>query len=119
MINSLLKTKKPETVRIFENLAYARCKLLEEEIPIELRAISYLRISCSSFQKLKALGVEKMSMHSQDFRFSLLLKSLTEYDTYWWSGCIVSDQGVLKSEDSVIENLLEPLSKLHFNCCTE
>jgi hypothetical protein len=114
MIHSLLKSKDPEITRISENLAYARHKLLEKEIPTQLRAISYLKISCSSFQNLKALGTNGMSIQPQNLRFSLLLKSLTEHNARWWERCMVSSQGILKSEDSVIENLLEPLSKLHF-----
>jgi hypothetical protein len=119
MINPLLKTRDPEITRISESLAYARGKLLEKEIPAQLRAISYLRISCSSFQKLRELGADGMSTQLRNVQFSLLLKSLTEYDARWWDRCIVSRRGVLKSEDSVIEHLLEPLSKIHFNYCAE
>jgi hypothetical protein len=118
MINSLVKTNYPEITRISENLAYARHKLLEKEMPMQLRAISYLRISCSSFKKLIELGADGMAVQPENIQFSLLLKSLTEYDSRWWDRCVVSSLGILKSEDSVIENLLAPLSKLHFYCCT-
>jgi hypothetical protein len=61
--------------------------------------------------------VDEISMRFQDIQFSLLLKLLAEYDSHWWDRCIVSSRGMLESEDSVIKNLLDPLSKIHLYCC--
>ncbi len=75
---------------------------------MQLRVTSYLRISCSSLQKLNRLGKYGIAIELQNIEYPLLLKLLTEYDSRWWEKCIVSSQGILRSEDSVIKNLLEP-----------
>jgi hypothetical protein len=113
----LTKTKDSETIKILRTLSYSRHKLLDKDIPMQLRATSYLRISCSSLKKLDNLESLSIEMQLQDIQFSLLLKSLTEYDSRWWDRCTVSSQGVLKSENSVIESLLEPLTQIHLYCC--
>jgi hypothetical protein len=117
MINSLTKTRAPETIKMLRNLSYARCKLLDKEISMQLRVMSYIRMSCSSFQNLKELNVNGVFIQLQDIQSFLLLKSLSEYDSRWWERCIVSNQDILESENSVIKDLLLPLSKLHCYCC--
>jgi hypothetical protein len=109
--------RDPEIVIIFRDLAYSRCQLLVKEIPMQLRVTSYLRISCSSLQKLNKLGKYGIEIELQNIEYPLLLKLLTEYDAHWWEKCMVSSQGILISEDSVIKNLLEPLSQVHTHCC--
>jgi hypothetical protein len=110
--------RDPEIVIIFRDLACSRYQLLVKEIPMQLRVISYLRISCSSLRKLNKLGAYGTEMEVQDIEYFLLLKVLTEYDSCWWKSCTVSSQGILRSEDSVIENILEPLAKFHVYCCS-
>jgi hypothetical protein len=110
--------RDPETIIILRDLAYSRCQLLVKEIPMQLRVTSYLRISCSSLQKLNKLGAYGTGTGFQHIQYFLLLKVLTEYDSCWWKRCILSSRGILKSEDSAIENILEPLSKFHAYCCS-
>ncbi len=117
LVASNVITRDPETLIICRNLAYSRGQLLKKEIPMQLRVISYLRISCSSLRKLKKLGESGIAIEFQNIEYPLLLKFLTEYDSHWWERCIVSRQGILSSEDSFINNLLEPLSQFHTYCC--
>jgi hypothetical protein len=114
----LTKTRDSEATKILRMLSYSRYKLLDKDIPIQLRVTSYLRISCSSLKKLNNLESLSIEIQPQDIQFSLLLKSLTEYDSCWWDRCTMSSQGVLKSENSVIKSFLEPLTKLHLYCCS-
>jgi hypothetical protein len=118
MNNSPNKTRDSETVQTFRALFYSRYKLLDKDIPMQLRATSYLRISCTSFKKLNDLELFESTAQLQDIQFSFLLKSLTKYDSCWWKKCTVSNQGILKSEDSAIKKLLEPLINLHVYCCS-
>jgi hypothetical protein len=112
------KIKDPEIVQTLRALFYSRHKLLDKDIPMQLRATSYLRISCSSFKKLNDLDPFKNTAQLREIQFSLLLKSLTKYDSCWWKKCTVSSQGILKSEDSEIKKLIEPLINLHIYCCS-
>jgi hypothetical protein len=112
MISSPTKISSSAIIRVFRTLVYARSKLLNRNIPMQLRAVSYLRISCSALQKLQDLGVG-LPIKTTSIRFSFLLNLLTEYDPCWWDKCTVSCQGILKSENSVIQDLLESPTQLH------
>lgn len=117
LVTSNVITSDPEILIICRNLAYSRSQLLKKEIPMQLRVTSYLRISCYSLRKLNKLGKYAIAIELQNIEYPLLLKLLTEYDAHWWERCMVSSEGILSSEDSVINNLLEPLSKVHAYCC--
>ncbi len=117
LVTSNVITRDSETLIICRNLAYSRDQLLKKEIPMQLRVTSYLRISCSSLQKLKKLGKHGIAIELQNIEYPLLLKLLTEYDSHWWEKCMVSNRGILKSKDSVIKPLLEPLSQVYAHCC--
>jgi hypothetical protein len=117
LVTSNVITRDPEMLIVCRNLAYSRSQLLKKEIPMKLRATSYLRISCSSLRKLNKLGKYGIAIELQSIEYPLLLKLLTEYDSHCWERCMVSSEGILRSEDSVIKKLLEPLSQVHTYCC--
>lgn len=84
-------------------LTFARQKLLKLRLPLCLRAISYLRISCSVMQKFEG----------QNTPYSSLLKLLSEYNVEWWNDCEISPSGILRSRVMAIKGLLQPLTQLH------
>ena len=94
-------------------LTFARKKILTNTIPFQLRAISYLRITCSVIQKFYCLESENHSIEPQKTPYLSLLKSLSEYKVEWWSDCEISESGILRSNVAVIERLLQPLTQLH------
>lgn len=112
MVRSPTEISSSAIIRVFRTLAYARAKLLNKSIPMQLRAVSYLRISCYSWQKLQNLGVG-LPIETANIQFSFLLNLLTKYDPCWWDKCTVSNQGILRSENNVIQDLLESSAQLH------
>ena len=107
-ITQLADDKSPSS-----QLTFARKKLLNTTVPLCLRAISYLRISCSILQKLDCLESENYVIELPKNPYLSLLKSLSEYKVEWWNDCEVSKSGILRSNVAVIEQLLRPLTLLH------
>ena len=93
-----------------DKLAFARKHLLNNTISFDLRAISYLRITCSVMYYLE-LG--NMAISSQKFSYLSLLNSLYNCQVEWWKHCQVSEEGILTSSIPEIEQLLQSLIKFH------
>ena len=108
-----LKMKLAFCQSLSSQLAFARQKLLNPTIPFQLRAISYLRISCSARQKFYCLESENRSSEPQKTPYLSLLNSLSEYQVEWWNNCEISEAGILSSNLAVIARLLQPVTQLH------
>jgi len=89
-------------------LTYAK-KLLAE-IPRQLRMIS-LRLCCTAIHKLYQTGLSGKNSVKEAFdgSYSHLLQALCNHNPEWWKHCWSSDRGILKSDDPVIDKLLQPL----------
>jgi hypothetical protein len=89
-------------------LHYAETKLLNE-MPQQLRMTSYLRLCCAAIRKLhQTTGKEIVGVTFND-SYSHLLQVLCNHNPQWWQRCLISDRGVLKSDDLIIDKLLQPL----------
>ncbi len=82
-----------------DKLQSARQKLQASEVPFFLRAVSFLRLSCSV-----------MRTHNP---YSELLKALVAHDPQWWTKCHITTHGDLGSTDLAISKLLQPINALH------
>ncbi len=92
---------------VLDQLAFARRKLLAPDIPLCLKAISYVRICCSAMKKLDYLP-SNHQYHKTPYLS--LLKSLSQTDSPWWNKCQVTYEGKLRSDDPIIDRLLQPLN---------
>jgi len=89
-------------------LRYAETKLLSE-MPQQLKMASYLRLCCAAIRKLhQATGKDIVGETFND-SYSYLLQALYNRNPQWWKRCLISDRGVLKSDDPIIDKLLQPL----------
>lgn len=88
-------------------LHFAQCKLLSSDIPLQLRAVSYIRIGCSAMRKYQAMRYSSQSTKTPCLS---LLKSLSEQEHAWWNSCRVSCDGSLESTNLAIHQLLHPLN---------
>ncbi len=99
-----------EVIRL---LSYAKIKLLTEGIPLQLKAVSYLRLCCTAMRKLhqtfKPIEPNNSNEPTEDSSFSNLLADLCHHNPEWWKQCWISDHGVLRSNDAAISKLLQPL----------
>ncbi|MGA7933250.1 MAG: hypothetical protein WCA35_06860 [Kovacikia sp.] len=87
----------PKTVE--QTLAAAQQKLLATDGPMMLRMVSFLRISCSLLEEKGA--------------YSSLMKQLFQCDAQWWASCVITSDGLVKSNNPDIQNLLLPVLSLY------
>ena len=90
-------------------LDYAQTKLLTE-MPRQLKMVSYLRLCCIAIHKLhqKTIWFGKHRAAAFDTSYSHLLQALCHQNPEWWKLCWI-ECGILKSDDPVIDKLLQPL----------
>ncbi len=92
-------------------LNYARTKLLTK-MPQQLKMTSYLRLCCLAIRKLRQkleLAGKPSLNEAFDDSYSHLLQALCNHNLEWWRHCWSSDRGILKSDDPMIDKLLQPL----------
>jgi len=80
-------------------LQIARQKLQATEVPFLLRAVSFLRLSCSVMPEKNA--------------YSQLMQALFEHDPLWWMQCHITAHGDLGSTNLRISQYLQPIKALH------
>ena len=91
-------------------LAFAKQKLFAQDIPLCLKAISYVRICCSAMKKLDYFPSKEGGSDYQKTPYLSLLKSLSQRNLQWWNKCQVNYEGRLGSDDPIIDQLLQPLN---------
>ncbi len=104
----------PEIEEITSLFRYAKTKLLTAAIPMQLKAVSYLRLCCIAMGKLQQsieiLDIEYLIIEFvTDNLYSTLLRDLGKRHPEWWNQCWISDRGLLESEDPEIDHLLQPV----------
>ena len=95
---------------VLDRLAFARQKLFARDIPLCLKAISYVRICCSAMKKFDYFPSNDRRSDCQKTPYLSLLKSLSQKDSQWWNKCQVSYEGRLRSDDPTIDRMLQPLN---------
>ena len=95
---------------VLYQLAFAKQKLLTPDIPLCLKAISYVRICCSAMKKLDYYPSNDRGSNYHKTPYLSLLKSLSQTDSQWWNKCQVTYEGKLRSDDPIIDGLLQPLN---------
>ena len=95
----------PERTAEIQNLNDAREKLLEQDLPLSARAISYVRVCSVVMQILvKDLG-DKMPDS-----YATILSTLYSQDSRWWEDCYVDAAGLLRSRNVEVQALIHPLN---------
>jgi hypothetical protein len=101
----------PLDKEIADLLSYAKIKLLTE-MPQQLKMVSYLRLCCAALrnlhQKSSLPGKESLGAAFDD-SYSHLLQALCNHNPEWWKHCWISNHGILKSDDPIIDKILQPL----------
>ncbi len=95
----------PKQIAEIESLNQAKEKLQEKNLPISIRAISYIRV-CSVVMQILAKDFEDKMPES----YSTILSSLHSLDMKWWRDCYVDTAGFLRSNDSKVQSLLQPIN---------
>ena len=111
------QTARPNSDNFDKNIAhllnYAKTKMLTE-MPRQLRMVSYLRLCCTAIRKLNQhpeLSGKSTVGESFDSSYSYLLQALCNHNPKWWKFCWSNDRGILKSDDPIIDKLLQPLEQ--------
>ena len=99
-----------EKQMVLYQLAFAKQKLFAPDIPLRLKAISYVRICCSAMKKLDYFPSSDRGSNYHKTPYLSLLKLLSQTDSQWWNKCQVTYEGKLRSDDPMIERLLQPLN---------
>jgi hypothetical protein len=101
----------PEVMNLLD---HAKSKLRAEDIPMQMKAVSYVKLCCTAIRKLpKAVNVIETECRRElvtDNLYSSLLSDLCHLDSHWWMQCQISDRGVLQSTNTEIDYLLQPLA---------
>lgn len=95
----------PQNHAEIDSLNQAKAKLLEEDLPLSIRAISYIRICSVVMQILvKDMG-ENMPLS-----YSTILAKLQSEDAKWWCDCYVDETGCLCSKNQQVQALIQPIN---------
>jgi hypothetical protein len=80
-------------------LGAARAKLLASDVPILLRVLGFIRLSCRALES--------------EASYAQILHILSVYDSEWWKSCDIRPDGCLLCWDPVVHELLLPILQLH------
>lgn len=83
-----------------KRLQAARQQLRATDVPFQIRAVSYLRLSC-------------FALDSEGSMYATYMSVLFNHDPQWWQKCRVTSLGILKSSDFAVDHLLRPITDLH------
>lgn len=117
MLTLLIKSPENKSsqsvLEVMNLLCHAKSKLLAEDIPMQMKAVSYVKLCCTAIRKLpKAVNVIETKCRRELVTvnlYSSLLSDLCRLDAHWWMQCQISDRGILQSTDTEIDYLLQPL----------
>lgn len=90
-------------------LIYAQQKLTNSDIPFWLRAVSYIRLTCSAIHQSQPQESLRDSSATQ-IAYLKLLSQLINENPNWWTTCYVNLDGLLASNQPNIQKLLKPLN---------
>lgn len=91
-------------------LIYAQQKLTNSDIPFQLRAVSYIRLTCSAIHQSQPQGSLTDSLSATQISYLKLLSQLINENPNWWTTCYVNLDGLLASNQPNIQQLLKPLN---------
>jgi hypothetical protein len=109
----MLLTHAPYQASIERQIQYAQDKLMMTDVPLSLRATSYLRLGCSAMrQSHQSKNMRYLVSPAQIEQVSYLdlLRQLIQQSPTWWNTCYVGYEGLLKSRDPKIQHILQPLN---------
>ncbi|MDG2614818.1 hypothetical protein P7L53_01040 [Thermoleptolyngbya sichuanensis XZ-Cy5] len=86
--------------RLDAKLQTIRQKLQQTDVPLQLRVVSYLRMSCRVVDE-------------RGGRYSKMLAALHRHKADWWKTCRITQEGTLESSDAIVNMLLSPIAALH------
>lgn len=114
---SLSRTTSPQ---IFcRSLHHAQQKLMQADVPLQISAVSYVRICCQfmgqTHQASSSSPSRNRILWNHQDRYLELLEKLKQVLPDWWNTCYVN-QGRLESHDLQIHSLLAPLNNLACVC---
>lgn len=110
-----VSTQAPELQQVMvlqpirKHLLFAQDRLLDPNIPFQLRALSYLRICSTAIRTYQRLELLAPSLDSKT-PYLTLLGDLTNQHPEWWRFCEIADRGYLISSDRTINRILQPLN---------
>lgn len=98
----------------YQQVIYAQQKLKRTDIPLSLKATSYVRICCNAMRKSPRLELvanrSKSSPWDSRTPYLNLLGRLSREVPDWWTTCYVTRDGLLQSRHPKIRQLLQPLN---------
>lgn len=92
-------------------LRVAQHRLLDETRPKAIRMSSYVRLCCISIRAIQQMENEASVSLRSKMPYLSLLTVLHAYKYEWWNECSVNDRGEIVCEDSIIQELLQPLNQ--------
>lgn len=92
-----------------QRLIFAQKRLQDRHVPLQLSALSYLRIVCSVMRTHQRLGLGGEFSIDATSPYLTLLSQMAERCPDWWTRCEVR-AGDLISDDEQIQALLHPLN---------
>jgi len=81
-------------------LKTARQKLQATDVPLQLRLVYFIRLSCTA-------------LDSDTLTYSSLMQALAQQQSDWWRTCSITPIGTLHSTHPAIADLLQPINRLH------
>ena len=95
----------PQNSTEIDNLYQVKSKLLDEDLPFSLRAISYIRV-CSVVMQILVKEFGGTMPNS----YSTILSELQSTDSQWWCDCYISLDGYLLSKNKDIQSVIQPIN---------
>jgi hypothetical protein len=98
---------------IISLLNFAKSKLLDSTVLLQLRAVSYVRLCCRAIDRLNqstpVVEPQNFRLQRADSLYTKLLRQLTNQNPRWWEQCNADEHGILQSSNTEINQLLQSL----------
>ncbi len=92
-------------------LNHMKSKLLDQTLPLQFKAVSYVNICCTVMERLnQSLPAQVNDRFSDKRLYSILLSQLCDKNPNWWEECWITDSGILQSKNSAIRQILQPIT---------
>lgn len=95
----------PQNNAEIDSLSQAKSKLLEDDLPLSTRAISYIRV-CSVVMQILVKDIGDQMPLS----YATILAALQSADAKWWCDCYIDQSGYLCSKNQQVQALIQPIN---------
>ena len=99
-----------EISKIRNRVEYALARIGDSEVPRQLRAYTFLRLTTRSMLEIQRVGFVKVIPTDKLPTYRSISEELAAINPFWWNFCYFDESGFLLTDDRLIAICLSPLN---------